>query len=157
MTDAERPRGRYFEELAIGDAVRSVGRTISEADIMSFAGLSGDNNPLHTDAEYAKTTRFGERIAHGLLGLAIASGLAWRTGVMEGTTEAVVGMEWKYRVPILIGDTVQLHIEVSQKREARRLGGGFVTFTLTLSNQRNEVVQKGAWKLLIRSKPSGDG
>ena len=157
MTDTKRPRGRYFEELAIGDAIRSVGRTIAEADIMSFAGLSGDNNPLHTDAEYAKTTRFGERIAHGLLGLAVASGLAWRTGFMEGTTEAVVGVEWKFRAPILIGDTVTLHIEVSQKRQVRRLGGGFITFTLTLYNQRDEAVQKGTWKLLIRSQPSGDG
>lgn len=153
----ERPRGRYFEELAIGDVVESVGRTMTEADIVSFAGLSGDYNPLHTDAEYAKKTLFGGRIAHGVLGLSIASGLAWQTGLMEGTTEAVVRIEWKFRAPILIGDTIKLQIEVRQKRQVRRLGGGFVTLMLTLVNQRDEVVQKGTWKLLIRSQPTEGG
>lgn len=153
----ERPRGRYFEEFAIGDVVESVGRTMTEADIVSFAGLSGDFNPLHTDAEYAKKTLFGERIAHGVLGLSIASGLAWRTGLMEGTTDAVVGIEWKFRAPILIGDTLTLQIEVVKKRPVRRLGGGFVTLMLTLVNQRDEVVQKGTWKLLTRSRPTEEG
>ena len=150
----ERPRGRYFEELTIGDVVESVGRTVTEADIVSFAGVSGDFNPLHTDAEYAKKTLFGERIAHGILGLSIASGLAWRTGLMEGTTEAVVGIEWKFRAPILIGDSIKLQIEVVNKRQSRRLGGGFVTLMLTVLNQRDEVVQKGTWKLLTRSQPT---
>ncbi|HHS98448.1 MAG TPA: dehydratase [Chloroflexi bacterium] len=153
MTDL---RGVPFEGLEIGQVVETPARTVTEADIVLFAGLSGDYNPLHTDAEYAKTTLFGERIAHGLLGLAIASGLAWRTGFLEGTAEALTGMEWKFRAPIRIGDTIRLRIEVKQKKPVLRLGGGFVTFAATLLNQRDEVVQKGTWTLLIRSGSGGD-
>ena len=153
MTDL---RGVPFEGLEIGQVVETPARTVTEADIVLFAGLSGDYNPLHTDAEYAKTTLFGERIAHGLLGLAIASGLAWRTGFLEGTAEALTGMEWKFRAPIRIGDTIRLRIEVKQKKPVPRLGGGFVTFAATLLNQRDEVVQKGTWTLLIRSGSGGD-
>jgi len=153
MTEAKQARGRYFEELAVGDEVESPGRTITEADVVLFAGLSGDYNPLHTDAEYARTTIFGERVAHGLLGLSVASGLAWRTGFLEGTAEALTGVEWKFRAPILIGDTIRLWAQVSQKKEMQRLGGGFVTFSMTLLNQRDEVVQKGTWTLLVCSQP----
>jgi acyl dehydratase len=156
MADIKQLRGRYFEELNIGDTVESPGRTIAEADIMLFAGLSGDYNPLHTNAEYAKATLFGKRVAHGLLGLSIASGLAWRTGLLEGTAEALTGMEWKFRAPICIGDTLRLQAEVSRKKEMSRLGGGFVTFSIMLLNQRDETVQKGAWTLLIRSRPKAE-
>jgi len=152
MEDRPRVRGKYFEELEIGEAAESPGRTITEADIVQFAGLSGDYNPLHTDSEYAKTTIFGERVAHGLLGLSIASGLAWRTGLMEGTAEALIGIDWKFRAPIRIGDTIRLRAEVKQKKEMSRLGGGFVTFSTTLFNQRDEVTQKGTWVLLVRSR-----
>ncbi len=83
------PHGLYFEEIAEGFRIASPGRTITEADIVMFAGLSGDYNPLHTDQEYAQQTIFGGRIAHGLLMLAIASGLAMQLGFMLGTVEAV--------------------------------------------------------------------
>lgn len=145
-------RGKTFEELEIGLEIETPGRTITEADVVLFAGLSGDQNPLHTDAEYAKGTLFGERVAHGILGLAVASGLAWRTGLLEGTAEALTGIDWKFRAPIRLGDTVRLRVEVRQKKPAPRLGGGFVTFAATLLNQRDQVVQKGTWTLLIRSK-----
>ena len=154
MSTSVQARGRYFEELVVGDVVESPGRTITEADVVLFAGLSGDYNPLHTDAEYAQTTIFGERIAHGLLGLSAASGLAWRTGLVEGTAEALIGVECKFRGPILIGDTIRLRVQVSQKREMQRLGGGFVILSATLLNQRDEVVQKGTWTVLIRSQPA---
>ena len=153
MTETKQVRGRYFEELVVGDVVESPGRTITEADIVSFAGLSGDYNPLHTNAEYGRTTIFGERVAHGLLGLSVASGLAWRTGFLEGTAEALIGVEWKFRAPVLIGDTIRLRAQVSQKKEMQRLGGGIVTLSATLLNQRDEVVQKGTWTVLIRSQP----
>ncbi|RMG01219.1 MAG: dehydratase, partial [Acidobacteria bacterium] len=78
-------RGRYFEEFAIGQTYTSVGRTVTEHDVLTFAGLSGDYNQIHTDAEFSKNTPYGQRIAHGLLGLSIASGLAMRTGILEGT------------------------------------------------------------------------
>jgi len=81
-------RGLYFEEFSVGMSIVSPGRTITESDIVAFAGLSGDFNQIHTDAEYSQTTPFGQRVAHGLLGLSIASGLAVRTGVIEGTVLA---------------------------------------------------------------------
>lgn len=146
------PRGRYFEDIAIGEEIESAPRTITEADILAFAELSGDTNPLHTDPEYARTTIFGERIAHGLLGLSVASGLAWQTGLIEGTAEAFIGLDWKFRAPIRIGDTVRLRMVTTQKREMPHLGGGLVTLSATLLNQRDEVVQKGTWTVLVRSR-----
>jgi acyl dehydratase len=146
-------RGLYFEEFVEGAEVVSQARTITETDIYLFAGLTGDYNPLHTDAEYAKGTAFGQRIAHGLLGLSIASGLGWRIGFLEGTTEAFTDLEWKFSKPVFIGDTVQVRIMIAEKRAMKRLGGGIVTFEIRMLNQHGEIVQKGLWKLLIRGKP----
>jgi len=90
------PAGLYFEEFEIGDKVESVGRTITETDIVNFAGISGDWNLIHTDAEYSATQMFGQRVAHGLLILSIASGQAVRLGFMEDTILAFRGLEWKF-------------------------------------------------------------
>lgn len=147
------PRGRYFEEFTVGDEVISPGRTVTEADIVAFAAFSGDYNQLHTDAEYAKDTIFGERIAHGLLGLSIASGLAARLGFIEGTAEAFRGLNWKFRGPIKIGDTIHIEAQVARKKEMQRLGGGIVVFDVAVINQRGETVQKGQWTVLVKSKP----
>jgi len=153
MTELTRARGRYFEEFEIGDAAETAARTITETDVVLFAGLSGDYNQLHTDAEFTKGTLFGERIAHGLLGLAIASGLVSRLGFDEGTVEAFTGLEWKFRGPIKIGDTIRVRLEVRRKKEMTRLGGGFVVFDVAVLNQRDETVQKGTWTVLIKSAP----
>ena len=153
MTELTYPRGRYFEEFEIGDEVETATRTITETDVMVFAALSGDHNPLHTDAEFAKGTLFGERIAHGLLGLAVASGLTAQLGFVKGTAEAFIGLEWKFRAPIKFGDTVHLQARVKQKKAMPRLGGGFITFDVKLLNQQDETVQKGTWTVLIKSAP----
>lgn len=153
MTDCTRPRGRYFEEFEIGDAVETAARTITETDVVLFAGLSGDYNQLHTDAEFARGTLFGERIAHGLLGLSVVSGLASRLGFVEGTAQAFMALEWKFRRPIKIGDTIRARLEARQKKEMSRLGGGFVVFDVVVLNQRDEAVQKGAWTVLVKSAP----
>ncbi len=152
MTDQIRPRGHYFEEFEIGDVVESAARTVTETDVMIFAGLSGDYNQLHTDDEFAKGTPFGERIAHGLLVLSIVSGLASRLGFIEGTVLAFRGLEWKFSAPVKFGDTVRARFEVSEKKEMPRLGGGAVTLKVTVLNQRDETVQKGTWTALIRSR-----
>jgi len=153
MPNPPRPRGSYFEEFEIGDTVKSPSRTVTETDVVLFAGLSGDYNQLHTDAEFAKGTLFGERVAHGLLGLSIASGLVSRTGFAEGTVEAFTMLEWKFRRPIKIGDTIRVLIEVRQKKEMARLGGGFVVCNVKILNQQEETVQKGTWTLLVKSAP----
>lgn len=151
MTELNEPRGRYFEELEVGDAMETAGRTVTESDVMRFAALSGDYHQLHTDVEYAKETRFGERIAHGLLGLSIVSGLSSRMGFGEGTVEAFTSLEWKFRGPIRFGDTIRAHFEVKRKKKMARLGGGFVVFDVVVLNQRDETVQKGTWTLLVKS------
>lgn len=150
MVGSAGPRGRCFEEFEIGDVVESAGRTVTETDIMLFAGLSGDYNQLHTDAEFAKATLFGERVAHGLLGLSIASGLAARVGFVEGTVQAFTGLDWKFRAPIKIGDTIRGRFRVSKKRAMSRLGGGFIVFDVEVLNQHDEVVQKGAWTMVLK-------
>ena len=153
QTELTRPRGRYFEELKIGDGGETAARTITETDVMLFAGLSGDYNQLHTDAEFAKGTLFGERVAHGLLGLSIASGLVARLGFIEGTVEAFTALEYKFRGPIKIGDTIRVRFKIQRKKEMPRLGGGFVVLDVAILNQRDETVQKGTWTALVKSAP----
>ncbi len=148
-------RGIYFEEFAIGQSYVSVGRTITEHDILTFAGLSGDYNQIHTDAEFSKTTPFGQRIAHGLLGLSIASGLAMRTGILEGTVLAFREIEeWKFTKPVFIGDTIYTRLEVVDLKPFPRLGGGLVTIQVEVVNQRGESVMKGKWLVLVASRPN---
>lgn len=146
-------RGLYFEEYSVGDFVTTPGRTITEADIVNFAALSGDWNAIHVDAEFAKQGMFGERIAHGLLGLSVATGLAVQTGFITGTVIAFMGLEWKFRAAIKIGDTIHLRAEIAEKKDVPRLGGGIVTFNVGVINQRGETTQKGTWSMLVKLKP----
>jgi len=147
-----RPRGMYFEEFTEATEVVSMGRTITESDIVNFAGVSGDFNTIHTDAQFGKATPYGERIAHGLLVLSVATGLATRLGFMEGTVIAFIGLEWKFKGAVKIGDTVHLVAKVKQTKAMRAMGGGFVVFDVRVLNQRNEVVQQGEWTVLAKSK-----
>lgn len=147
-------RGLYFEEFKPGMSFVSPGRTITESDIVTFAGLSGDYNQIHTDAEYSKFTPIKERVAHGLLGLAVTSGLALRTGVLEGTVITFREISnWKFISPVFIGDTVHVSVHVVDTKELRRLGGGAVNIELKLHNQKDEIVMKGIWKVLVMSAP----
>jgi len=148
-------RGLFFEEFEAGQHVTTPGRTITEGDIVTFAGLSGDYNTIHTNAEYSRTTPFGQRIAHGLLVLSIASGLVTRSGIMEGTVMAFREIEnWKFIKPVFIGDTIHVEIEVTETKAIPRLGGGTVYINLQVNNQSNEVVMKGNWNALFMSKPA---
>lgn len=148
------PRGMYFEEFQPGQKVISAARTVTESDITTFAGLSGDYNQIHVDAEYSKHTPFGQRVAHGLLGLSIASGLAVQTGVMEGTIIAFREInEWKFIRPIYINDTIHVEIEILETKGLRRIGGGSILISLDVKNQTGETVMKGTWSALIASRP----
>ncbi len=146
-------RGKYFEEFETGQTFRSAGRTITEHDILTFAGLSGDYNQIHTDAEFSKTTPFGQRVAHGVLGLAVATGLVMRTGILEGTVLAFREIDqWKFSKPVFIGDTIHVEVEVLETKVMPRLGGGLITIEVNVINQRSESVMKGLWSALIASK-----
>jgi 3-hydroxybutyryl-CoA dehydratase len=148
------PRGMYFEEFEPGQYYISAGRTITESDIVAFAGLSGDYNQIHTDAEYSQTTPFGQRVAHGLLVTSIASGLVTLSGMIEGTVLAFREIvSWKFTKPVFIGDTVHVETAIIAVKALRRLGGGAVELELSVKNQADEVVMKGLWKVLIASRP----
>lgn len=154
MPETYQPRGRYFEEFQVGDVVVSAGRTITETDVVLFAGLAGDYNQIHTDAEYARQAMFGRRVAHGLLGLSVASGLANRLGFIEGTVLAFRELTWKFSLPIFIGDTVHVVATVAETKEMRRLGGGAVILDVRLLNQEDKVVARGQWNVLVANRPA---
>ena len=148
------PRGVYFEDIDIGRKMVTRGRTITEADIVAFAGLTGDYNPMHTDAEYMKSSAFGQRIAHGMLTLSYAVGQAYQLGFMERTVIAFRGLEMKFSLPVFIGDTLHVELVVLEKKEARRLGGGTVTMEVKIINQEGKAVQSGTWTVILASKPT---
>ncbi len=150
-------RGMYFEEFTVGQKVVTMSRTITETDVVSFAGLTGDFNQIHTDAHYSAGTPFGQRVAHGLLTMSIASGLAALTGIMEGTVLAFRGvLEWKFSLPVFFGDTIHAELEVIETKGYPRLGGGAVVLKVDVKNQKNEVVQGGKWNVLMMSKPKAN-
>lgn len=152
MADLQPTRGLYYEDYTIGDSITSQGRTVTESDIVNFAMLSGDWNPLHTDAEAAKQTPYGERIAHGLLVLSMATGLAERLGFMNQTVIGFMGLDWQFRAAVKIGDTIRVQATVSEIKPMARLGGGYVTFKVQILNQDDKVAQRGTWTLLVASK-----
>ena len=148
------PRGLFFEQFEIGQIHYSASRTITETDIVQFAGLSGDYNQIHTDIEFCKTTPFGQRIAHGLLVTSVASGLIAQSGLIEGTVLAFREIEnWKFTKTTFIGDTVRVISEVVETKALARLGGGSVKIIVDVKNQKDETVMKGKWTVLIAGKP----
>ncbi|MGB0385774.1 MAG: MaoC/PaaZ C-terminal domain-containing protein [Ardenticatenaceae bacterium] len=144
----------YFEDFSEGMSFVTTGRTITETDIVNFAGISGDFNPVHMNAAYAATTPFEQRIAHGLLGLSVASGLTTGLGFMGDKVEAFMGLEWKFRAPIFIGDTIHSKLTVSKLRRMARLGGGLVNLKVEVIKQDGTTVQRGVWKVLFKSRPA---
>ncbi len=143
---------RYFDEIELGEQYESPGRTVTEADIVMFAGLSGDYNVLHTDAEFMKTTAFGERIAHGLLCLAIQSGLFTRATAPYATL-GFGGLRWKFKAPVKIGDTIKLKAKVVEKKNLDKPDRGQITLDRTIVNQHGEVVQQGQTDLIVQKRP----
>jgi acyl dehydratase len=145
--------GMHFEDFAEGQVFMTPARTIGEAEVAQFAQLTGDFNPVHTDAVFAASTRFGTRIAHGLLGLSLVPGLVARLGVFDGTAVAVLGIEgWEYRKPIRIGDTVRVRMTVSATRPTSDGVHGVVSRSFELLNQDDEVVQAGSMPILVKRR-----
>lgn len=143
----------YFEDFKVGDKFTSPARTVTETDIVMFAGLSGDYNPLHTDSEFCKTTIFGEKIAHGLLGLSILTGLSTRLGIFDGTAIAFLGInDWKFAKPIFANDTIHFEMTVIETRETSKDDRGIIFREFTLYNQNDEVVQQGTLPIMVKRK-----
>jgi len=144
------PRGLTFDQFKLGDVFVCQARTVTEADTVNFAGVAGDYNPLHTDEEFGKTTPFGTRIAHGVLGLAIATGQANQLGIFEGTTIALMTQTIKYTGAVKFGDTIHLELKVAEKKESSKPDRGVVTFDATVLNQQGKSVIEGQWVLLMK-------
>ncbi len=145
-------RGLTYDEFEIGNIYPSQARTVTEADIVNFAGLSGDFNPLHTDAEFAKSMPVGERIAHGVLILAMATGMANWMGIFEGTTIALMEQVTRYKGAVKFGDTIHLEMEVSEKKPTSKADRGVVKFAVRVKNQSAAIVIDGEWTLLMKTK-----
>jgi 3-hydroxybutyryl-CoA dehydratase len=141
----------YYEDLNVGDEHQSTGRTVTETDVVSFAGLSGDFNNMHIDEEFAKKTVFGTRVAHGLCVLSIASGL-WFT-MPRLATVAFMGLEdWRFSGAVKFGDTIRITRKLVEKREHKRPNMGFLIFEVNVHNQSDEIVQKGRWVILVQRR-----
>ena len=145
-----------YADLHVGMSFRSPGRTITDADLMAFAGLTGDYSELHTSDVYAKSSQFGRRIAHGMMGLAYAHGLMWaRTGEMRETAIAFLGInDWKFTGPIFVGDTIFVNYEIAELRGSKsRPTQAIAVFDVAVVNQDERVVQRGRKALLVSKVP----
>lgn len=145
-------RGLSFEEFEPGQTITTQGRTVTEADLVSFAALTGDWNPIHTDAVFAGQQPLGQRIAHGLLGMSIASALVMRLGLLDESLLAFREVDtWKFSRPIFIGDTVHVKFTILETRPIPRLQGGLISIGLELLNQNEQITQHGRWSVLVKS------
>ncbi|HEV3120037.1 MAG TPA: MaoC/PaaZ C-terminal domain-containing protein [Gemmataceae bacterium] len=141
----------YFDDIEVGQEWESAGRTITEADIVNFAGLSGDFNPIHMDHEFARTTPFQRPIAHGLLTLSIATGLSVQSPAMR--TLAFVNLrEWHFRGPVFIGDTIRVRAKVIDKEVRARGRRGTITWQRQVVNQQGKIVQEGITQTLVEGR-----
>ena len=145
-------RGKTFDEFEVEQESTTASRTITESDVVTFAGLSGDFNPIHMDKEFAEKTPLKGRVAHGILIASIATGLGNQLGIFEGTTIAVLGMTFNYKGPVKFGDTIHLQLKVSEKKETSKPERGIVTFHTNILNQRDETVIDGQWVVMMARK-----
>ena len=146
-------RGTYFSEFNLGQQFETVRRTVTEADVVLFAGLSGDYNPLHTDAVFAATTPFGQRVAHGMLSASISTGLAQTLGIFEGTTLALMEQVFRFKAPVFFGDTIRLRLVVEELTPSSKGGKGVVKFRSDVVKQDDGVVIEGTWTVMFRDRP----
>lgn len=144
-----------YDDLNVGDRFKTSGRTITEADIVAFAGLSGDFNSLHVDAEFASQTPHGARIAHGLLVLAITSGLATRLPMMKLMEKSILGLaglECKWFKPVFIGDTLHVAVEITTKEAGKKPDRGTLVLRRCAVNQKGDTVMESLWRIVLKTK-----
>ncbi len=142
--------GRLFDEFSIGQRFETPSRTITEADIGTFAGLTGDYNPVHTDEVFATATGFGGRIAHGPMGIGIAFGLASRLDLIDGTVVALLGVTWDFKAPMRPGSTIRALIEVIETRNVSNPAHGLLGLSIALVDEADKPLQEGSARLLMR-------
>jgi acyl dehydratase len=147
--------GLYWEEWEVGKSFETAARTVTETDVVNFAGISGDYNPLHINEEYCKKTQFGTRIAHGPLVYAIAAGLLFQLHLYDDTLIAFLGFEsLKFTKPVKIGDTIYAKVTVTEVTETSKPDRGVMKRQLHVINQHGEIVQDGIQAFLMKRKPT---
>ena len=147
----------YYEDYAIGEEFETPGRTLTEHDLIEFAALTGDYNPIHTDEEFSRRhSPFGKRIFHGLFGLGLVEGLKFRLAHFEGTGIASLGWEWAFTGALFIGDTARVKFKVQEKRLTKKPGRGILVEHCRLVNQHDEVVQEGTHTVMVKTKDYKD-
>ena len=147
--------GKFFDDWSINEEHVTPSRTITEADVVMFAAMTGDYNELHTSKEFMKDSQFGERIVHGLLGMTIAHGLMFRLGLLEGGVEiALLNIEsWQFKAPIFFGDTIRVKVTVADKIPSKsKPDRGVIKLFAQVINQHGVVVQEGTRNLMMRRK-----
>lgn len=147
----------YLEDFEVGQVFESGGRTITETDLTFFSMLSGDWNPVHADAEYAKTTRFGERIVHGALGIAVSTGMLHELGIFHDSVIAMLGFRnWNFLKPLLVNNTIRLRLTITDVSPGKSGNSGKVGRRFELINESNEVVQEGESDVLVLTKQGAE-
>lgn len=145
----------YYEDVEVGSVFHTLRRTITEADIVNFAGVSGDFNPLHMDAEFAKESLFGQRVAHGVLVLGVATGLRQGIGLFDGTLMGLLELRtWRFLAPVFIGDTVRVETEIIDLRPTSKPDRGVMTQRVSVLKQDDTVAQQGELVALLKRKES---
>ena len=151
-------QGLYYEEFTLDRVIRTQGRTITQADIVNFAGFTGDYSEIHVNEEYSQTTPFGKPIAHGMLSLSVATGLAILTGALDQTIIAFSGIDpWEFKRPVFIGDTIYVEMKVIERVEKKLKGGlraGEISIEASVLKGPlpGKLCQKGIWKFLVKMK-----
>ena len=148
--------GKFFDDFVTGEEYMTPSRTLTETDVVMFAAMSGDYNELHTSETFGKSTQFGKRIGHGLLGLAVSHGLFFRLGLVEGTAIAFLGIEsWKFEAPFFLGDTIRVRIKVAEKRPSQsKPDRGVIKFFFQMIKEDGTVIQSGYKTIMVRRKQS---
>lgn len=145
----------YYEDLEVGQTFRSPARTVTEADLTIFSMVSGDWNRIHSDAEYARKTPYGQRIVHGVLGVAIVTGMFDRLGVFEDSALALLGIdEWRFIAPIFVGDTVHMELEIVDKRLTSKGDRGIIDRRIRLVRHDGTVLQEGRMGMMTKLRPN---
>jgi acyl dehydratase len=146
-------RGKCIEDFTPGQVDISRARTVTETDVVTYSWVSGDVNPMHTDAVHAAKSPIGQRIAHGTLGMSIATGLSASLGYLEGSAIAALGVdEWRFLKPILLGDTIHLRATVVSARPTSKPDRGVLVRRMELINQHGEVVQSGLMTTMVLTR-----
>jgi len=143
----------YLEDFAVDQLFESSGRTITEADLTFFSMISGDWNPIHCDVEFAKKTRYGERVVHGVLGIAVSTGMLHELGIFEKSVIAMLGFRnWNFLAPLLVGDTIHLELRITSVDAGKSGRSGKLGRLFRLINQHGVVVQEGESDVLVLTK-----